>query len=70
MNTQPNNNTTNEKPQNVYVVTRDGRRTSDRNFHSEYDAQEESRYWISLVKKYDPRSKISVVKTNKPKRIR
>jgi hypothetical protein len=60
----------NDKLQDVFVVTRDGRRTSDRNFRSEHDAQEESRYWISLVRKYDPRSKISIVKTNKPKRIR
>ena len=57
-------------PQNVYVVTRDGRRTSERNFRLESDAREESYYWISLTKKYDARSKISIVKTNKPKRIR
>lgn len=61
---------TNETPQNVYVVTRDGRRTSERNFRLESDAREESYYWISLTKKYDARSKISIVKTNKPKRIR
>ena len=54
----------------VYVVTRDRRRTSDRNFRSEYDAQSEVKYWINIVRKYDPRSKISVVKTNKPKRVR
>lgn len=63
-------NTTSDKPKNVFVVTRDGRRTSDRNFLSERDAREEAGYWISLVRKHDSRSKISVVKTLKPKRIR
>ena len=65
-----NNNTTNDKPQNVFVVTRDGRRTSEKNFLLERDSRDEADYWIRLVRKYDPRSKISVVKTNKPKRIR
>ena len=54
----------------VYVVTRDRRRTSDKNFQLERDAQNEANYWINIVRQYDPRSKISIVKTNKPKRIR
>lgn len=64
------NNTTNDTPRNVYVVTRDGRRTSAKDFLSEHEAKDEAYYWIRLTKKYDARSKISIVKTNKPKRIR
>lgn len=67
MNKQEN---TNEVAATYFVVTRDGRRTSDKNFLSERDAREESNYWINLVRKYDPRSKISIAKTTKPKRIR
>lgn len=63
-------NTTNDKLPTLYVVTRDGRRTSDKNFLLERDARNESDYWIRLVRKYDPRSKISIAKTTKPKRIR
>ena len=59
-----------ETPQDVFVVTRDGRRTSDKNFSSHMDAKAEAGYWINLVRKFDPRSKISIAKTNKPKRIR
>ena len=54
----------------VYVVTRDKRRTSDWNFSNESEAKQEANYWINLVRKYDPRSKVSIVKTNKPKKIR
>lgn len=54
----------------VFVVTRDKRRTSDRNFTNEEDAKREAQYWIGICKNYDPSSKVSIVKTNKPKRIR
>ena len=54
----------------VYVVTRDKRRTSDRNFSKEVDAKDEAQYWIRICRAYDPRSKVSIVKTNKPKKIR
>ena len=56
--------------QDVYVVTRDRRRTSDRNFINEDDARREAQYWINICKKYDPASKVSIVKTNKPRKIR
>jgi hypothetical protein len=54
----------------VYVVTRDRRRTSDRNFTNEEDAKREAQYWIGICKNYDPSSKVSIVKTNKPRKIR
>mgnify|MGYP001368297352 CR=1 FL=1 len=61
----------NHDPQTeVYVVTRDRRRTSDRNFINENDAKLEAQYWIGICKNYDPASKVSIVKTNKPRRIR
>ena len=56
--------------QEVYVVTRDKRRTSDWNFSNESEAKQEANYWIGICKKYDPRSKVSILKTNKPKKIR
>ena len=54
----------------VYVVTRDRRRTSDRNFTNEEDAKREAQYWIGICRNYDPSSKVSIVKTNKPRKIR
>ena len=60
---------TKQQPE-VFVVTRDKRRTSDRNFSSEAEAKQEAQYWIGICKNYDPSSKVSIVKTNKPKRIR
>lgn len=54
----------------VYVVTRDRRRTSDRNFTNEEDAKREAHYWIGICRNYDPSSKVSIVKTNKPRKIR
>ena len=54
----------------VYVVTRDRRRTSDRNFTNEEDAKREAQYWIGICKNYDPASKVSIIKTNKPRKIR
>ena len=54
----------------VYVVTRDRRRTSDRNFINEDDAKREAQYWINICRNYDPSSKVSIVKTNKPRKIR
>ena len=65
------NDKDNKDPQpEVYVVTRDRRRTSDRNFTNEEDAKREAQYWIGICKKYDPSSKVSIVKTNKPRKIR
>jgi len=58
-----------EQPQ-VYVVTRDRRRTSDWNFTKEVDAKQEAQYWIRICQQYDPNSKVSIVKTNKPRKIR
>jgi hypothetical protein len=59
-----------EQQEDVYVVTRDRRRTSEWNFTTESEAKQEAQYWISICKRYDPSSKVSIVKTNKPRKIR
>jgi hypothetical protein len=64
------NNYSKDPETEVFVVTRDRRRTSDRNFINENDAKLEAQYWINICKKYDPSSKVSIVKTNKPRKIR
>ena len=65
------NDKDNNNPQSeVFVVTRDRRRTSDRNFTNEEDAKREAQYWIGICRNYDPSSKVSIVKTNKPRKIR
>ena len=35
----------------LYVVTRDGRRTSEVNYTNEWQARDEADYWINLVRK-------------------
>ena len=64
------NNYNKDPETEVFVVTRDRRRTSDRNFVNENDAKIEAHYWIGICKNYDPASKVSIVKTNKPRKIR
>lgn len=64
------NNYSNDPQTDVFVVTRDRRRTSDRNFIDENDAKQEAQYWIGICKVHDPASKVSIVKTNKPRKIR
>ena len=56
--------------QEVYVVTRDKRRTSEWNFTTEAAAKQEAQYWIGICKNYDPSSKVAIVKTDKPRKIR
>jgi hypothetical protein len=72
MNKQNNNmhKKDNDWQSDVFVVTRDRRRTSDRNFINEADAKHEAQYWIGICKKCDPASKVSIVRTNKPRKIR
>jgi len=65
-----NDNDNNNPQSEVFVVTRDRRRTSDRNFTNEEDAKCEAQYWIGICRNYDPSSKVSIVKTNKPRKIR
>jgi hypothetical protein len=68
---QQNNsrNTLNDgKP--VFVVTRDRRRTSDWNFTNEAEAKQEAHYWIGICREYDTCSRVSIVKTDKPRKIR
>jgi len=72
MNKQNNNmpRKNNDSQSEVFVVTRDRRRTSDRNFINEEDAKREAQYWINICRNHDPASKVSIVKTNKPRKIR
>jgi hypothetical protein len=67
---KPNTNTPDGKSPTLFVVTRDGRRTSEKNFKTEWEARNELDYWINLTRKYDSRSRIAIVKTDKPRRIR
>ena len=59
-----------------YVVTRDGRRVSRNNHLSKELAMAEAKRWTALIhkvvngRKWDPKSVISIVKTNKPNRIK
>ena len=54
----------------VYVVTRDNRRSEERNYKAKYDAEERAEELMKVVKKYDPRSVIGIVLTSQPERIR
>lgn len=69
-NIRSKNSTTEEVSSEFFVVTRDKRRTSDWNFTTEQEARAEAAYWINICKKYDPASKVSIVKTHKPRKIR
>jgi len=59
-----------------YVVTRDGRRVSKNNHMAKELAMVEAKRWTSVIhkvvngRKWDPNSIISIVKTNKPNRIK
>tara|TARA_Y100001938_G_scaffold150479_1_gene241574 strand:- start:302 stop:493 length:192 start_codon:yes stop_codon:yes gene_type:complete len=56
----------------VYVVTRDGRRTEDRNYSSIADAKARAAALKEVLAEWDPTGvkAVSVVKTDKPNRIR
>ena len=56
----------------VYVVTRDGRRTEDRNYSSASEAKERLAALKEVLAKWDPAGvkSVAVVKTDKPNRIR
>ena len=59
-----------------YIVTRDGRRVSRNNHESKEMAMVEAKRWTALIhkvvngRKWYPNSVISIVKTNKPNRIK
>ena len=61
----------------VYVVTRDGRRVSHKNHLTRDEALRESAYWTKVIhkdlgngRKWDPKSIIRIVRTDKPKKIK
>jgi hypothetical protein len=62
--------------QDVYVVTRDGRRVSFTNHETRAQALVEAKWWTALInkeihgRKVDPRSIIRIIRTDNPKRIK
>jgi len=54
-----------------YVVTRQGRRIEDRNYRTEYGAQERAERLRKMLKEYDPlqASSIGIVCTSEPRKI-
>ncbi len=53
-----------------FVVTRDKRRVSRDNHETKDSAMKEAIYWTNIIHKWDPRSIIKIVETDKPNRIR
>lgn len=62
----------NKKEKTVYVVTRNSRRTEDRNYASKEDAQARAEALVKVLKKWkDPDvKKVKVVATGNPSKIR
>jgi hypothetical protein len=56
----------------VYVVTRNSRRIEDKNYASREDANQRAQQLVDVLKKWkDPdASKVKVVETEKPNKIR
>lgn len=60
----------------VYVVTRDGRRVSHKNHPTREEALKESAYWTKVIHsvvstgKFDPKSVIRIIRTDRPKKIK
>ena len=56
----------------VYVVTRAGRRTEDRNYTNASDASLRAEHLRQVLREWDPSqvNQVEVVKTNKPHQIR
>ncbi len=56
----------------VYVVTRDGRRIEEENYPTHAQAKDRADILRALLSEWDPSSarSVSVVKTDKPRRIR
>ena len=56
----------------VYVVTRNSRRIEDKNYASREDANQRAQQLVDVLKKWkDPdTSKVKVVETEKPNKIR
>ena len=56
----------------VYIVTRDGRRIEEENYLTHAQAKDRADILRALLSEWDPASgrSVSVVKTDKPRRIR
>ena len=64
--------TNKKQSQEFYVVTRNKRRTEDRNYTNASDAEMRAEKLRSVLREYDPSDvrNVSVIKTQKPNRIR
>jgi hypothetical protein len=64
--------TTTTTTKTVYVVTRNSRRIEDKNYSSREDANQRAQQLVDTLKKWkDPDvSKVKVVETEKPNKIR
>ena len=54
----------------VYVVVRDGRRTEEQDYTVKHMAEERADILMSILKKYDPLSRVSIIHTSQPERIK
>lgn len=54
-----------------YVVTRNGRRVEDKNYHTQKDAEFRAAKLLAMVKKWDPNTinSIEVVYTSLPNKV-
>ena len=62
-------NVTKDK-ESFYVVTRDNRRVEPINYKVKWEAEERADKLIKMVNDFDPSSKVSIIYTSSPERIR
>lgn len=53
-----------------YVVTRDNRRIEPHNYKVKWEAEERADKLISVVNNFDPMSKVGIIYTSIPEKIR
>ena len=53
------------KEETWFVVTRDRRRVSKKNYDTRDEAYPEASYWTKIIHKWDPKSLIRIVETDK-----
>ena len=53
-----------------YVVTRDNRRVEPHNYQVKWEAEERADILINMVNNFDPKSKVAIVYTSIPEKIR
>ena len=53
-----------------YVITRDNRRVEPHNYKVKWEAEERADMLINMVNNFDPKSKVAIVYTSIPEKIR